>query len=174
MAKAHKKIEQYVKDDSMSQTQRAAHFLDWAAKNMPGEYQAYNVILKAVLGQKMLPRQDGDQVKLFKASIPNGVKRALLDKYDREIVTLPGIGVRATVDDADRLTNVAPIRARRLNASRRAFLVTATGIDLAKVPDTPELAGLKAWMGTEVRTVLKTLGSPEFERKLLPPGIEQK
>lgn len=168
--KPHKKIEQYTTDMSLSLTQRAAHFLDWAAKNMPGDPIPYNVIVKKIMNLPQLPRLDNDTVDRFRRSAGAGLKKAMIDKYGREIVNLPGIGIRATVDDADRLANVAPIKARRLNAARKSFMITATGIDLRNVPNTPEYAGLKAWMGREVKHVLEKIGSEDFMRKLLPPG----
>lgn len=166
--KAQKKLEEYVTDTELSMTQRGAHFLHWAAQHMPNVFQSYPVIYKAITGQRSLPRANSEHVELLKRNV-TGMRTALLKHYNREVVSLPGIGIRATVDDADRLANVAPAKARRLDAARKSFMITATGIDLRKVPDTAEYAGLKKWMGRSVRDVLDQIGSDEFTRKLLPP-----
>lgn len=174
MAKPHKQIDQYVKDETLSTTQRAAHFLDWAAKQAPKEFFPYNVIYKAIMGMPHMPRLDNEAVALFKRTATAGLRKALVTKYDREVINLVGVGIRASVDDADRLTNVAPMKARRLDSARRSFMLTAASIDLHNVPNTPAYAALKAWMGREVRDVIKQIGSPEFAMKLLPPDIEPK
>lgn len=168
MAK-NNKFSSYVRDDSLSIPQRVAHFLDWAAANKPSEFVPYNVVVQQILGTKQLPRLAGEEVQRVRRASA-AVRSALITKYDREMVSLPGVGVRATFDDADRLANVAPRKARRLVAARRGFMVTANAINLDNVPNTPEYAGLKSWMRQDVQSVLKMIGSSSFEQKLLPPS----
>lgn len=164
------KIEQYVRIDTLTLNQRAAHFLDWAARNMPGEAIPYNVVVRTIMGYTRLPSLKSEEVARFKSNLTSQVRKILLTKYGRELITVIGVGTRATVDDADRLVHVAPKRARRLNAARAAFVVTATGINLANVPDTPRYIALKRWLATDVRGVLAAVNSPSFAQKLLPPG----
>lgn len=171
MAKRNaKQVDGYVKDDAMSRTKRVAHFLDWAAVNKPGEFMPYNVIVKAIMGYTYMPRLDGDEVRQIKNATSGGVRSSLIGEYNRELVTLPGVGIRATTSDADRLEYVAPRKAQRLATARRNFMLTANAINLRNVPNTPAYAALKSWMQREVGDVLKLIGSAEFERKLLPPS----
>jgi hypothetical protein len=171
MAKNSKAFSNYVRDDDLSIPQRVAHFLDWAAINKAGEFVPYNVIVQQILGTKRLPQLAGEEVQRVRRASAT-VRQTLITKYDREIVSLPGVGVRATFNDADRLANVAPRKARRLDAARRGFMVTANAINLNNVPDTPEYAGLKDWMRRDVQTVLKMIGTSSFEQKLLPPNTQ--
>lgn len=172
MAKNKQQFSGYVRDDSLSVPQRVAHFLDWAATNKPGEFVAYNMIVQAIMGYKHMPRLDSEEVQRVKRASAANVRSTLATKYDREIISLPGVGVRATFSDADRLEHVAPKKAKRLDGARRSFMLTANAIDLRSVPDTAAYAPLKRWLGHEVRDVLKLIGSPEFERKLLPPSTQ--
>lgn len=171
MAKQQQQYSGYVRDDALSIPQRVAHFLDWAATNKPGEFMPYNMIVQAIMGYKRMPQLASDEVQRVKRTASANVRQTLITKYDREIVSLPGVGVRATHSDADRLEHVAPKKARRLDGARRSFMITANAINLSNVPNTPAYASLKAWMEKDVRGVLRLIGSDEFERKLLPPGV---
>lgn len=160
---------QYDIDLSLSQVQRAANFLDWSAKNHPGTYVAYNELLRSINGYSKKPQLKSDEVERLRKN-SHAIKKNLWDKYKREIVSLPGVGIRASTDDADVLTNVVPKRATRLQSAKNSFVQTVTNIDPTKIPNTPALKPHKDWLQKEIRDLVKQIGSAEFERKLLPPA----
>lgn len=168
---AKKNEVKYDIDLSLSQVQRAAHYLDWSAKHHPGTYVPFNVLLRDINGYKHKPQLKSEEVERLRKN-NSAIKKVLWSKYGREVVSLPGVGIRASTDDADTLTNVVPKRAARLNSARTNFLQTVTNIDPAKVPNTPALKPHKDWLTNEIKSLVKTIGSAEFERKLLPPTAE--
>jgi hypothetical protein len=58
---------------------------------------------------------------------------------------------------------------KRLHSAKKAVVETVNLIDPANIPNTPDMKALKNWMVTDVRDIMKTLTSPSFEAKLLPP-----
>lgn len=153
----------------LSNTQRAAHFLDFYATKNPGSFIAFNELLKAITGVGRTPQLKSQEVEHLRKSTTS-IRRRLFEVHGREMISLPGVGVRASIGDADVLQNVMPKKSVRLQSARASFVKTAAGIDAAKIPNTPELAPLKAWFGHQIRDVMKQISSPDFERKLLPPG----
>lgn len=151
--------------------QRAAHFLDWNAKHSPGEFTAYNMLFKQITGVARTPQLKSEEVEHLRRH-SHSIRKTLFDKYGREMVSLPGVGVRASIDDADILKNVVPKKASRLQSARVGFLKTVSNIDQKNIPDTVELKPLKNWLNREVRELVKQISAPEFERKLLPPPAE--
>lgn len=79
---------------------RIAHFLDWAAQNMPRRYFHYNVICQQVNELSKTPPKDDKQVELVRRSMTSA-KRILLKRYKRGADAQRELGVRATSDDAD-------------------------------------------------------------------------
>lgn len=159
----------YVAETKLRIPDRVAHFLDWAAAHYPKSYAPYNYVLKAVMGYEKTPRLDSDDVDRLRQGLTR-VRVLLQEKYGREMDTQPGVGVRATVDDADTLTVALPKKIRRLQAAKVAVSKTAALIDPARLPSTAELAPWKRWFTTDVRTIMKTLDTPDFAKRMLPPG----
>lgn len=155
----------------MTNGQRAAHFLDWNAKHKPGEFTAYNLLFKQITGVGRTPQLKSEEVEHLRRHSQT-IKKVLFDTYGREMISLPGVGVRASIDDADVLKNVVPKKASRLQSARVGFLKTVSNIDQKNIPDTAELKPLKSWLNREVRELVKQISAPEFERKLLPPAAE--
>ena len=158
----------YPLDTTLSLPQRGAHFLDWAAKNFPGQYVSYNMFLKAIMGFSKTPRIDGDAVEQLRGRMGR-IREILKKNYGREVDSQRGVGARATVDDADTLKTSLPGKMKRLHSAKKAVVETVNLIDPANIPNTPDMKALKNWMVTDVRDIMKTLTSPSFEAKLLPP-----
>jgi hypothetical protein len=77
---------------------RAAHFLDWAAKSMPGIPISWPIIVKAITGQARMPHIDSDQVKLLRGKI-GVIRNKLILKYKRSLNIAPDRqGVCATIN----------------------------------------------------------------------------
>lgn len=155
-------------DPKLPKSHRIAHYLNWAADNIPYVFTQFNELLKRVEGRGRMPRLDSEDVNLLRRNV-GSCKNILLQLYEREFISQPGVGVRASVDDTDRLKTVLPKRMNRFNAARKAAIQTASSIDLNNIPDTPLLKPYKDWMKRSVRDVIKDLSDPTFEKKLLPP-----
>ncbi len=159
----------YSPEHKDSLPQRAAHFLDWAAARYPKQYVPYNLLLKAVLGTSTTPSLHSSDVEQMRGRMSR-VRVILQRKYARDLDSMPGVGARATVDDADTLVTSMPKRVASLRRAKTAVATTASLIDPAKIPNTADMAPWKRWMNASVGDVLRTLNSPEFEKKLLPPS----
>lgn len=165
-------IKQYKPDMKQSMTNRVAHYLDWSAAHYPKQFTAYNIVLKAIHGYAKTPRLDSDEVEGLRRAMSR-VKLILFREYGRELVSQPGVGVRATTDDADTLLVALPKKVMRVRSAQKAMAETASIIDPSKVPDTAEMKPWKAWFTRSVKDAIKTLTSPEFQQKLLPPSAAE-
>jgi hypothetical protein len=164
-------ISGYVPKIEMTLAYRGAHYLNWAADKFPGVYTPYNIMLQATQGYKRLPQLRNDEVDRLRNAIGR-IREVLRRQYGRDLVPQTGVGVRATVDDADKLKNVLPGKVRRLKGAVKAVNDTAQAIDLSTVPNTPEMLPYKAWAGRELKDVIKQISSKEFDLKLLPPSTD--
>lgn len=162
-------ISKFQTDHKKSIPNRAAEYLDWAAKNYPHQYTPYNLMCQALMGYDRTPKLKNAEVERLRNSLGR-IRQILVEKYERELVAQPGLGPRATVDDADKLKMVMPKKAARLASARAQFVSTANSIDPKLIPNSPELAALKDWFSRSVKDVVKQIGSKEFESKLLPPS----
>lgn len=162
----------YRAPEGVSEPERAAHALDWAATNMSHVFIQVNELLKVVRGLPHLPRMTSPEVHLFRGKM-NRVNVLLQKNYRRMLVALPGIGVRATVDDSDGMQNALPRRMARLAAAKRSVVAAVDLIDPAKIPATAELAPWKKWLTKDVAGVVREIGGAEFERRCLPPKQDE-
>jgi len=175
MSAVHQKkkdISTYEFIPEMSQTKRVAHFLDWAAKHMPKEFLPYNVVLKAISGYKHLPRLESKEVEFIRSAITR-VRKVLLATYHRGTVTMPGIGVRATVDDADMVVHDVAKKGQRVTSAMNAFTASVNVVNVANIPKTAEMAPYQKYI-RQAKEVVGLFGSQEFLQKLLPPKTEKK
>lgn len=155
----------------LSMPRRTAHFLNWAAENYPNQYISYNVILKVINKLPNTPQIKSREVKNL-ASRMQSVKKVLLSDYQKRMHSLPGVGVRATVDSADVLQNVLVSDARRFDSARRTLTQTANIINPAEIPNSPEMKPLKEWLAKGLKETLRLVNTPEWLQKALPPKPE--
>lgn len=96
--------------DDLTITDRAAHFLDWAAKSAPMRPVTYQYLVKVSLKLPTLPKENCVDLVQFKKGKISGVKRMLLKKYKRTLVTsdknpnsllVRGVSLRASTDSED-------------------------------------------------------------------------
>lgn len=173
--KTHKKradVSQYEPDSTQSMTKRIAHFLDWAAANMPKEFLQYNVILKAVMGYKHLPRLETKEVEFVRSAITR-VRKVLLEQYKRGTVSMVGVGVRATVDDADMVAFDVVKKGKRVQSAVKSFTDSVNIVNVAAIPRLPENVALIRY-ARDSKTFVSEIGSTGYLQKLLPPGRENK
>jgi len=162
-------ISKFTTNHKLSIPNRAAQYLDWAAKNYPHQYTPYNLMCQALMGYDRTPKLKNAEVERLRNS-SGRIRAILVEKFERDLVVQPGLGPRATVDDADKLKMVMPKKSARLASARAQFVNTANSIDPKQIPNSPELASLKDWFARSVKDVVKQIGSKEFEAKLLPPS----
>ena len=172
LSKKRADLHHYESDQSQSMTRRIAHFLDWAAENMPKEFLQYNVVLKAVMGYRHLPRLETKEVEFVRSAITR-VRKVLLSVYKRGTVTMPGVGVRATVDDADMVIHDVSKKGQRVQSAVNAFTASVNVVNVANIPKTPEMAPYQKYI-KDAKAIAANFGSPEFLQKLLPPKTEKK
>lgn len=167
-----KVFEEYVFDSEMSQPKRVAHFLDWSAKHMPRQWHQYNLVLKAINGYKGLPRLDSKEVLALKDTMSR-VRSILLTVYKRGMVTARGVGIRATVDDADLLVHDVSKKGKALGTAISKFTEVVNLVNPANIPKTKEMAPYLPYL-KQAKDVVATFGSPDFLQRLLPPQTEVK
>lgn len=102
-------IKNYVSDPSLSEVERGAAFMDWMARTHPGRTAPVTYIMKAVNISKTLPREDSDQVELFKSSKIVPIRNLLFNKYKRMFKYVYGMGYRASYDWNDLIRNFFPL-----------------------------------------------------------------
>lgn len=168
LSKKRAEVSQYESDSSQSMTKRIAHFLDWAAVNMPKEFLQYNVVLKAVMGYKHLPRLETKEVEFVRSAISR-VRKVLLDVYKRGTVTMPGVGVRATVDDADMVAFDVVKKGKRVQSAVKSFTDSVNIVNVSAIPRLPENAGIIKY-ARDAKAVVADIGTTDYLKKLLGPA----
>lgn len=158
-------VKAYRFDQSLAKTRRAAHFLDWLARKHPGEFVQYNIVLKAIMGYSRTPRLDSQEVVHLQQSMSR-CRLILETEYDRGMITMPSVGVRATYDDDDRAKNELPTKMRRLSSAKQSVERTVNAIDPRKLTD----ARVKRWLRSDVGGIMKALHQADFDVKALPPA----
>ena len=96
------RIAQYKPPLQGTLVERICHFLDWAAVNCKMQYFQHNIVCKVVNNYQHTPRMDNKEVDTVRSAMYR-VKKTLRKKYQRELHFKPGMGVRATVDDNDKV-----------------------------------------------------------------------
>lgn len=157
-------------DMSLSKTQRIAAFLDWAAVHQPMKYMPFNVILKVIEGYKHLPQLNNKEVEFVRSAMSR-VRGILLKKYKRGTDSQRGLGIRATVDDADMLRYDVAVKGKRVNDANRKFVELVNNVNAANIPNTPEMKPYRGYLAHAKKVVL-AIQEPNFIKGLLPPPPE--
>jgi hypothetical protein len=119
-----------------------------------------------VMGFAKQPRLNTDDVKKLRGKM-TAAGKILHEKYGRGKHSVPGVGVRATFDDADRLTTEVPKKRTAARAAVNSLTKSMAAIDIKKVPNTPELKEHKDWYLNNSKNILDT--SNDLIKRLLPP-----
>lgn len=172
-------FEDFEPDSDLTESQRAAQFLDWAARNMPRRNVPYAWITKHAYIKPRLPRPSDPDIDTLRLRKMDQIKRVLWDVYNRRTVASPRpkqgtagqeSGVRATVDDEDMAGTDFLRNKRRVANGIKRLADTRQKMDPSKIRD----AGLKA-MVTNMDPVIKKLMEPDLLRRLeLPPHPKSK
>jgi hypothetical protein len=150
----------YKVDRDMSITRRVADFLNWYAEKCPKRVVDLPDLIKTVRMERRRLHPDSQEVTRFKGRLWRAGEIMYAD-YGREIVTIPGIGVRATTDDEDIARMKLSKRARTSQRAAEKAVMTADLIDERNITDRK----LRTWVRSIKGTVkqINALGT-----KLLP------
>ena len=118
------------KDESIAR--RLSKLLDWAATEMPGRSISYQEAAKIVLMLQRIPVADGRDVDCIKSAKTNA-RKILLSECKRGIVSVEGVGMRATTDDDDLVENQVELDARRVINATEALDRSAGAVKSSKI-----------------------------------------
>lgn len=161
-------FDDFTPDDRMSITHRAAQFIDWCAKNMPGRFVPYTWIAKHAHIMPRVPNGNNNYVHEIRKNKMDTIKRILWSDYNRRTVPAPRDqepGVRATTD-ADDLTQNAYLRqTKRVASAAQAAQDTREKIDTSAMRN----KDLKALV-ERVDPVMKQLAKADLMKRLELPA----
>jgi hypothetical protein len=161
-------FEDFSPDTEMNENQRAAQFLDWCARNLPGRFAPYVWITKHAYIKTKLPRLDNIDVEALRKKRMDSVKKILWTEYHRRTVAAPRDqepGVRATTDSDDLAGTDYLRRTRRIASGVKAAAETREKIDVAEMHN----KDLKA-MVERTDPIMKQLNKADLLKRLeLPP-----
>lgn len=135
---------EYVAD--MTNARRAAHALDWLAKQRPHIYVPWNVLYRVIVGSARIPIATAPEVKQLRASSQR-IGKYLLAGYNRCLVSAIGVGIRASVDEADKGYDGFVPRLKRLESAKQSLENLQSHIDVTQIPKTPENEALRQALG---------------------------
>ena len=158
-------------------SRRLAVLLDWVARTYPKQVLSYEEAAFAVFGLGSVPSMTSPQVKGVKSAI-GSARKYLQNNMTRDIITIRGVGLRATSDSADTLqTSVA--RAAITHARTGEKLKTAVSLVsntemrqlISEAPDDlrDELEITHKWFTEGLAKYVKRIDSDKV-RALLPPA----
>lgn len=155
------------KPEAGSIPSKIAQMLDWCAQKKPGEIISYPVLAKVVLHLARTPTKISKEVEMLRSRI-SAARQQLISKYDRDLISDPGFGCRATISDEDVLVHCVTRRARRLAAAKER-LAESLSIMEEEGLVSEDIKYLAEWLNEELRPVLKKLETAKAAKALLPP-----
>lgn len=151
----------------LSKTARIAHFLDWAAQNMPKESHFYHIIAKVINGYDRTPRRDSEET-ISVRRLMSSAKVMLLKQYGRGAATDRSAGqVRATVSAEDMVENDLKGKASRVVSAVRSMERVSQAVSTTELQSTASGRQLMPFV-REVRATLRDV-TVERVNLLLPP-----
>lgn len=152
----------------MDGPERAADFLNWAAKAFPSRPISAEHITRVALHLKNLPREDSADVKAFRNRIGR-VRAILLKSYSRALIYHPGMGWRASIDSEDVVVNELEGRRKRVQSAIKNF---RTARDLVKENEIKD-RNIKGRF-QQLDEALERLESPQIKLRLAAPAEPEK
>ena len=157
-------------------------FLHHMAVEFPHEYILYEEIVQALDGLANRPASNNARVIQIRNNVSTA-RRIMRRDYKRDIVGVPGVGVRATVDDLDIVQTAAIRDAKTVDRAARKLSDTCDMVNtekfkilVAQSEDPKALMELSQWWVNDMTRALKKLRSSIRDNKLLPapPELEGK
>lgn len=164
----------YEFNEKDSLPERAAHCLDWYRKTNPNGFLPYNLLTKMVMGYARMPNLKSTEVEQMRRRMKQ-VKPILMKKYNCELVSVPGAGVRATVNDLDKLQKIVPQKEMRLRKAADSLATTVMSIDRNKLP-----AAFRGHFDAHTKALVDKVMAPGFLKLVsesplpAPPSADDK
>jgi hypothetical protein len=133
MKRKDKDFLDYKPDVEMDECQRAAHYMHWCAQQLPKRFIPFRYIVRMATASPRTPREDSDVVKNFRRNRMARVKKILVREYGCAWDPLPGVGVRATVDDTDTASTALEAKARRITSAFKGYDTIWDIVDVDKI-----------------------------------------
>lgn len=140
-------------DSSMTIPHRMAACLDWFITVRPHRFIPWTELYQQIMGQAALPRANNVDVLRLKGRL-GPVRKILHERYGRSAITLPGVGVRATVDVADRAKYCGTKALLKHRSTAKAVERELTVADIRKIPDTEENHSIRQWLQQHQKSTL--------------------
>jgi hypothetical protein len=157
---------------------QVCEFLHHMAVEFPHETILYEEIVQALDGLRSRPKPGNPRIKQIRNIISNA-RVVMRRDYNRDIVGVPGVGVRATVDDLDMVQTAAIRDAQRVDRAARKFDETVSMVNTEEFkllaehsPDPTAFKELTEWFCNDVKSAVKHLRASVKDRKLLPAPPE--
>lgn len=131
--------------EELTVSQRAAHFLDWAAVHAPYVAVTYPQLVKIVMQLPKSPAETSTDVLHFIRNRVSGTKSVLLRKYKRTLITHDkhldhtlgaqrGVSLRASVDATDVYTTTYTKKKVNVERAVAGLVEVREVIDLTALP----------------------------------------
>jgi hypothetical protein len=101
----------------MANAHRIAHFLDWAADTYPGYIFLYEEIAYCVSELSAMPRNNKVKTVQSIRGAMSAAANTLRKNYSRALVSERGVGVRATINELEKVQHDVAVRAQRYTAA---------------------------------------------------------
>jgi hypothetical protein len=161
---------------------RVAEFLNWCADRYPHQIITHEEVTQAIFTLGKVPDGRAKHVKSVKGQMSSAAK-LLMEKYKKSLITMRGVGVRASVDDADILKESVTKEVERHKQTADKLQKTADLINPGALQDQldalkgdpelkEELLTLSEWFNGTMGKYLKSLKRPTVAAALLPPPPE--
>jgi hypothetical protein len=124
----------YVPPEDNTVPKVIAHLADYCATRMPKQPIPWQWVVKICNGRKTLPPEDCTEVKNMKSRLARA-RVICREDFKRDILHIPGFGIRGTTDDEDMGRNPYVKAARRVVSSSKTFLQIKDLIDPTKIKD---------------------------------------
>jgi hypothetical protein len=160
-------LEQWEPDRKKGMAANAASLLDFAARKKPKEPISWSWVTKCVVGGKMLHPDSKVVVDMMARS--TAIRKFLGRDYNRGLVSVRGVGIRATIDSDDYANTQLRQDANKYEGARQRLVASAARVD----PNTMRNPELKDWVKNGISKVLAA-HTDKLAKLLLPPGEKGK
>lgn len=154
-------------DTKDSLPRRLANLLYWASEEMPGRAIAKTHAAKIVLVLPRLPNEDSKDVKKI-SGVTAAARKILEDEHQRGLLTIFGMGIRATTNSEDTAKTQYERNAKRVVSAVTTLDKTRSIIKTSEIKD-QDLRNRVA----EIGKAAKILISPDVIDRLRLPAVEK-
>jgi len=160
---------------------RIAEFLNFCAQEdrYPHSIITYEEITQAIFSLGRLPDGRSKHVKSTRGQTCSA-GRILMEKYKRSLITLRGVGARASVNDSDVLRESVTKDAERHRQTGEKLKKTVDLVSPERLKEQTdglkgdpvlreEMLTLSEWLTNTVKKYVRSLENPKTAAALLPP-----